>query len=307
MKTKKLGIIALSFLLLVGYVTGFHQLEQSRMQYYRASDMQHLLPVVPPVILRIVAGEFKAVMADYLLLEGASALGRYLEAEVPLSDLSPKVWDVVFTVLSTSQSLDPYFKDIYHVVQGIFPWDAKRPQETIDFLEIGAEARSWDWTLPYYMGFDYFYFLDDKLQAWHYMKEAMNRPDCPPSMATLGTKLLYQTGRTEAALTFLQQFLDKEQRDTPSGRQIERRIKALAGVLVLERAMDQFMILFQRRPVNLDELVTAGVLSLLPENPYNVSYCLQDDGTILFDAVECPQQDTSQKGDIKKHLGDILY
>ncbi len=71
--------------------------------------------------------------------------------------------------------------------------------------------------------------------------------------------------------------------------------------------MDQFMILFQRRPVNLDELVTAGVLSLLPENPYNVSYCLQDDGTILFDAVECPQQDTSQKGDIKKHLGDILY
>ncbi|MCD4755301.1 MAG: hypothetical protein K8R75_05810 [Deltaproteobacteria bacterium] len=302
MKTKKLGIIALSFLLLVGYVTGFHQLEQSRMQYYRASDMQHLLPVVPPVILRIVAGEFKAVMADYLLLEGTSALGRYLEAEVPLSDLSPKVWDVVFTVLSTSQSLDPYFKDIYHVVQGIFPWNAKRPQETIDFLEIGAEARSWDWTLPYYMGFDYFYFLDDKLQAWHYMKEAMNRPDCPPSMATLGTKLLYQTGRTEAALTFLQQFLDKEQRDTPSGRQIERRIKALAGVLVLERAMDQFMMLFQRRPVNLDELVTAGILSRLPENPYNVSYCLQDDGTILFDAVECPQQDTSQKGDIKKHL-----
>lgn len=293
MKIKSLGIITLSVLLLVCYGTSFHQLEQSRMQYYRASDMQHLLPVVPPVILRIVAGEFKAVMADYLLLEAASALGRYLEAEVPLRDLSPKVWDVIFTVLNASQSLDPYFKDIYHVVQGIFPWDAKRPQETIDFLKIGAEARSWDWTLPYHIGFDYFYFLDDKLQAWHYMQEALNRPDCPPSMATLGTKLLYQTGRTEAALTFLRQYLENEQRDTPTGKQIERRIKALAGVLVLERAIDRFKDLFGRRPINLDELVTAGVLSRLPENPYNVSYCLDSDGIILFDAVECPRQETS--------------
>jgi len=33
--------------------------------------------------------------------------------------------------------------------------------------------------------------------------------------------------------------------------------------------------------------------SAAPENPYNVPYYLDSDGIILFDAAECPQQETS--------------
>jgi len=63
--------------------------------------------------------------------------------------------------------------------------------------------------------------------------------------------------------------------------QVELRIKALYGVLVLEQGISQFTSRFGRPPDTLEELVSRGILKEIPKNPYKKPYTYEN-GQIGF-------------------------
>ncbi len=216
--------------------------------------------MVKPEALEIVGGEFRGILADYLLLKASTFLGsRYNTKE---SDLK-----AVSVLFGQSLALDPYFFQTCYFIQAFLPWGSRMVKEAIELLEISKNHRYWDWEPPYYIGFDYFYFLHDNLAASRYLMEASERPHAPPLLAMLGARLSQRAGQTRAAIVFLQTMAKREEREVVR-KQILKRIDALKGVLVLEKAIAAFESRFGHPPETLGELVDSGILEKIPKNPY---------------------------------------
>ncbi|HBN26654.1 MAG TPA: hypothetical protein DD405_04200 [Desulfobacteraceae bacterium] len=234
--------------------------------------------MVSPEALEIAAGEFKGIIADYLLLKGSVFLGgRY--------STTKEDWKAVYTLFSQSLALDPYFFQTCYYVQATLPWEAKMPQRAIELLEISKQHRPWDWQPGFYIGFDYYYFLKDNLNGSKYLMEASEKPGASPLLALLGARLSQKAGETKAGIVFLKTMYENEENEETK-KQIKQRIDALKGVLILEKAIEKFTLKLNHSPKKLDELITAEILTALPENPYGDAYNYDyETGIISYDTA----------------------
>ncbi len=218
---------------------------------------------VRPEVLEIAAGEFKSLLADYLLLKASVYLGgRY---STPTSSKT-----AVSALFRQSATLDPNFFQTCYYVQGYLPWwKGDFIKQGIDILEISREHRYWDWQPGFYIAFDYFYFLKDNLTASRYLMDLSQNFESGSSdfLGLLGARMSQQGGQTKASIAFLR-TMHKRTENEKAKEEIEQRIVALKGVLKIEKAIARFKsIFFGHSPDTLDQLVEAGMLEKLPENP----------------------------------------
>ncbi len=229
--------------------------------------------ILSPAFLEIAAGEFKGLMADYLLLKGASFLGGRWETTD--SDMA-----AIYTLFKQSLTLDPYFLQTCFLTQAFLAWRGNKAKEAIELLDISNNHRDWDWNPGFYIGFDYYYFLNENLMASKYLMEASKKPGATPLLAMLAARLSQKGGQTEAAIAFMKSMRFQTDEDLIK-KQIDMRIKALEGVRIIEKGILRFKLKFNQSPKTIDDLLTAGVLSELPENPYKKPFLLED-GVIEF-------------------------
>jgi hypothetical protein len=262
-------------------------LASARHNYTITTQLQNSKPIVPPAMARLFAGEFKGIFSDFMTIEAASAIGSYLiRKDIRLKDLPAQAWDIIYELAATSQSLDPYFKDNYQLVGSFFPWEANRAKQAVDFLKIGADARYWDPLPPYNIGFIYFYFLNDNIQASKFLQESYKRGG-GTIMATLSAKLLQKSGKTEIAIAYLENIL-KDEGNKQNLKSIQMRLTALKGVLVLEKAIVEYYKKHKEPLTDLQVLINEGIITQIPENSYNIPYCIDmATGNILFDSDKC--------------------
>ncbi|MCJ8503059.1 hypothetical protein [Desulfatitalea alkaliphila] len=229
---------------------------------------------LPPSILKALAGEFKGVVADYLLLEAASFLGGNLEPD-------EREWGMVAHLLEQSSILDPYFKQTYVIAQGILPWHAEKYDETITILERSNRHRYWDWRPGFFIGFNHFYFYKDHSAASAALMEASLVPGAPPTLATWASRLASKVGQYQSAIDFLAGMYESTE-DEHQKRLLKKRMTAVQDAYRLQQAVDQFSDQFGRLPHSLDELLDFGLILEIPDNPYNRPYTLSDDGRVDF-------------------------
>lgn len=234
--------------------------------------------VLPPEVLKLASLEFDGLASDYLYLRALVFWGEALERSAPIK-LKKREWESFYADLVASTDLDPYFLDPYIFAQGIMTWDGKMYSEVNTLLEKGGRYRDWDWLLPFYRGFNYFYFLNDNVRASEVLMEAAQRPDAIPILASLATRLAVKGGRTESSILFLRQMLAQEE-DEALREEFALRLAALEGVLVLERAIDIYQAHHGRVPASLDALVEADLLGKIPPDPYGGRFYLDGYGEI---------------------------
>jgi hypothetical protein len=113
--------------------------------------------------------------------------------------------------------------------------------------------------------------------------EAAKMPYAGSLLGLLGARLAQRGGETMASIAFLKTMHAKTENETAK-EEIERRIKALDGVLKLEKAITQFRAMFFGHPPDkLDQLVEAGIVERLPENPCRPDKAyIYEDGNIEF-------------------------
>ena len=219
---------------------------------------------LPPAVIKAIAGEFKGVFADYILLKAASFIGG-------TARLTPEDWEGIAILCKQTMDLDPYFKQTYCLIQATLPWEAEKVDLTVKLLKKSMQHRSWDWVPGFFIGFDYFYFKKDNLQASKYIMEASKVPDAPIPLATLGARLAQKAEQTQTAIGFLKTMLSKTDNEKTK-ELLETRIKALTGALILEKAVKFFKNKYGRIPPALEDLLSKGILTSLPENPYGDNY-----------------------------------
>jgi hypothetical protein len=216
------------------------------------------------------------VLSDYLFLKTATFIGGRSFSGQPMSEAE---WEYVVRSLDVIIDLDPYFADPYFLAEGLLAWDAGKPEEANRLLRKGIAHRTWDWRLQFFIGFNYFYFLQDYASASDYIMAAAQMSGSPAYLKTLGARLAYYGGKSRTALLFLEEML-AEVSDPMLQQRLQKRHLALQRAVVIEEALELFKNQEGRAP-GFGELVTAGYLDELPADPYGGEWVLLPSGRIF--------------------------
>ena len=232
---------------------------------------------VPGKIIPLLAGEFKGLMANQILMEIGAFVGSNKKIS---SDEKEKIR----LGLEQALTLDPYFMQTYLFTQALLPWDCQMPEEAIKLLEIPRKHLPWDWRPGYYIGFDYYYFLNNYLKASEAFFETAKIKNSPLLIALLGSRFAVKSKRTEAAILLLTDMLKDPELDKNSKEGISKRITGLQGVFLIETALENYKKVFNVYPPVLNSLVEKDFLNNLPPNPYYKTYFYRkEDGRVFFD------------------------
>jgi tetratricopeptide (TPR) repeat protein len=226
-----------------------------------------------PVVKALSADQYQFV-SHLISLRCLFYFGTLVEEKGQVRD-----WNKLHRALYTSTRLDPYNMDAYYFSQAVLPWDAGKPQEAIDLLEYGFAHRTWDWYLPFFLSFDYAFFMKDYGKAGEYLTKAAELNPRAAWFATLAARYYYEGGRTALALAYLKELIPTA-RSEAIRKQLMIRAEALENILQLEEAIADFINRFQKAPKNLQELVDLGILNHIPEDPYGGTFYLDKEGKV---------------------------
>ena len=232
--------------------------------------------VIPSPILKITSLEFGNIVSDFLFLKATVFLGGVLQHHLAVKNSE---WRWFYNDLNAATELDPYFLDPYYLGNAHLTWEAGMINETNTLLEKGSRYRQWDWMLPFFLGFNYFYFLQDNNKASEYLMEASRKPGASPLFASLAARLAYKGNNVENAIFFLEEITKKTD-DESLKKAYRTRIEALRGILSLDKAVDLYKRRFGKAPADLNELIERKVIQKLPRDPYGGTFYMGPGGKI---------------------------
>ena len=182
--------------------------------------------------------------------------------------------------LDTATRLNPYNIDAHYFGQAILTWDAGMVKEMNAILERGVEKRSWDFYLPFFLGFNYSYFLNNYEKAAEYTAIAARRNPQAGFLPTLASRLYYEADKTDQAISYLKVVLAGSNNEMLR-RSLVTRLTALESIAFLEKAAKEFKSRTGRSPRELSELVVARILKAIPPDPYGGTFYLDNrDGRV---------------------------
>ena len=226
-----------------------------------------------PVIKALTADQYQLV-SQVISLQCLFYFGSLVEQPGQKPD-----WQRIYQALFVATRLDPYNMDAYYFAQSVLTWEAGMIPRVVELLEYGFAHRPWDWYLPFFLSFDYAYFLKDYNKAGEYLaKVAQLKPEID-WYVTLAARYFYEGGSTALALAYLKEMIPTE-RNEAIKRRMMTRAEALEKILKIEQAIVAYRKRFQRDPKELGDLVNGGVLDLVPEDPYGGSFYLDKDGRV---------------------------
>ena len=233
--------------------------------------------VLPSPILKITSLEFDGLASDALYLKALIFYGSTLGKQQRKVKESEFNW--LYATLKASTDLDPYFLDPYLFANGILTWDANKVREANALLEKGSSYRDWDYWLPFFTGFNYFYFLGENDKAAAYLMEASKKPGASPFYGHLAALLAYKSNKVENAIFFLENMLETT-KDESMRKDYEMRLEALKAILFLEKGMAIYKGKTGNDPINLNVLVERGIIGQIPQDPYGGEFYIDNDGSV---------------------------
>lgn len=272
MRTDRLAaVLLISFI--IGYALVFSSFEKAR-KNVMVGEVKGLN--LPPFVIKFMAFEFKSIAADLYHVRASQFYGGRVDR---VADATRDDWAWLYTNLWLATELDPYFQDPYYLGNAFLTWDAGLYVQANKLLKKGSDARSWDWTIPFFIGFNKFYFLNENKEAADYLLKAYERPGAIPYLPNLAARLYQREGRTEVALAFLINFWGNE-RDQKLKKSYEIRIDAFKKILSLEKTVAIYKERNGKQPEKLEELVNAGLIKEVPKDPYGGTFYIRGDGVI---------------------------
>jgi tetratricopeptide (TPR) repeat protein len=227
-----------------------------------------------PQLLKILSADHNLLLAEMSVIKVFFYFGTIVEKWHDNVIIRPEHANMYRTLQSATQ-LDPYNMDAYYFAQAAFTWELNRVAEVNKLLEHGVKFRTWDPWIHFYLGFNYAYFLKDYGKAAFYLRRAGELSPDNALFARLAARYYYESDQTDVGLAYLETMIAQaKQKAVKETYQV--RYNALLAVLTLEKARDAFANKVGRLPGSLDELILAGFLKQLPEDPYGGKFYLDE-------------------------------
>lgn len=159
-------------------------------------NMENLLYLPTGQGLKVVSMGFQSLLADVLWMKAIGYFGGH--------NLTDRNYPWLYHILDQVTDLDPLFRHPYIFGGVVLSVVADSTEESVALLRKGMDYHPDDWRLPFYIGFNYFYYLKDPVRAAEYIQVAASLPARPQYLPYLAASLMTKVGRLEAAITFLE-------------------------------------------------------------------------------------------------------
>ncbi|HXH71446.1 MAG TPA: hypothetical protein VNI58_01355 [Mariprofundaceae bacterium] len=226
-----------------------------------------LSPPLPTPFYEI-SGPFKQLVADILLIKTKVFLGGRSAETDPLS--YAENLDRQFSAIS---DLHPELLDIYYLCESSLSWISRPSAERSNqILSAGLEGRPEQWTIPFFIGFNNFRYLQDNDVAIRFLSMAANKPFAPEWVGSLANLLSTDGGDIVAGFLLLREM--RNQTVDPLLRSnLDRDISQYQNALVVLRAIASYNNINGHRPGQLTDLIPK-FLAMLPrmEDGYELEY-----------------------------------
>lgn len=257
--------------LVLGLTSEVHDVRTKRL----AAAMSDIARV-PSVVLVAGSGEYKGVVANMMFLNASNFIGRKLmERSQPSAD----EWHQFYLLLDRITELDGRFLDPYVFAEMMLAWQARMYDEAELLLKKAMIYRQDDWRMPYYIGFNYFYFQKKNTAGARYIMKAANIKGCPHYLANLATRLAFYGERSKTALLFLKQML-AENKQVALTPELKKHFDALEGAALIEDAALSFKQQHSASAKTIDDLLKSGLLGEIPHEPYGGQWQLYPNGRV---------------------------
>jgi hypothetical protein len=229
-------------------------------------------------VLRVTVGDQKLIVAHTAVVKVLVYFGTLVEKLNSNKIVLPAEYLNMYTTLQTAVKLDPYNSDAYYFSQAAFTWEVGRAAEVNRMLDYGMKYRTWDFTLPFYAGFNSAYFLKQYEPAARYMQRAAEISG-NPLLTTLAARYFFESNNSDLGIQFLE-MMEKGAKDEQVRKLYRLRRTALRAVTGIQAAVNQYRERHGRLPTRLEELSEQGILPQLPEDPYGGRFYLDSSGTV---------------------------
>lgn len=246
--------------------------------YLRNKPFVEKLGYVPSVTaLKSVAADHKELVAASLVLKVLMYFGGLLDKADSRVAIPPD-YISMSRLLHGAVKLDPYNMDAYYFAQSFLTWDVKQYKLANDLLDYGMKYRTWDWSLPFYAGFNSAYFLKDYAAAARYYQRAGELSGSDLSRLLAG-RYMQESGQTEMAISYLSAML-KGENNPALKKSYQLRLAAFRETRRIEMARDRYRETRGTLPATVEQLVSDGFLSPPPKDPYGGQFYLAADGKV---------------------------
>jgi tetratricopeptide (TPR) repeat protein len=185
-------------------------------------------------------------------------------------------YEWMYHALDVITTLDPQYAYAYYAGGVILGDLANRPDLSIRLLDKGVKANPKVWNIPFLLGYNYYFLLGDPAMGAEYIMKAASLPDGPSYLPGLATRMAAEAGNPDTALAFLEARLretqDPEMREVLAYRMNEVIIER--DLRLLENAVEVYRTQQRALPATVTDLVVAGALPALPQEPFGGDYRL---------------------------------
>jgi len=163
-----------------------------------------------------------------------------------------------------ASALHPAFIDTYFFCQSSLSYiGAERTRQANSILQNGIKALPDNWVLPFFIGFNYFHFLNEPKEAAYFLHQAAEKPSGPQILKSLAAILAAEGGDIYAGLAWLKAMHAME-KDELMRRRYEKRIMVFEKAALVLQAIQAYRDKYGHPPPTLSEL-TPEFLTHIPD------------------------------------------
>jgi tetratricopeptide (TPR) repeat protein len=259
-----LGMGGILLLVCVGWLQG----ELDRQQDRTVVQIEGLAQLPKGEYLKPALLGYHHLGADILWLRLIQVIGKKRN--------SADEYEWMYHALDVITTLDPQYAYAYYAGGVILGDLANRTDLSNRLLEKGVKANPDVWNIPFLLGYNYYFLIGDPAKGAEYIMQAARLPDGPPYLAGLATRLAAEAGSPDTALVFLEARLlethDPQMREFLANRMKEVIIER--DLRILESAVEAYRTQHRTFPATITDLVAAGALPNLPQEPFGGDYRL---------------------------------
>ena len=138
-------------------------------------------------------------------------------------------------------------------------------------LERGMTVFPENWELPFWAGYLHYIYLEDYDTAGEYFWRAAHCPNAPVTFLSLMLSSLKKSGRYEMAIYALERLIESSDNENII-RIYEKRKVRFENMIMLQKAAGHFQTVTGRPLTDLEQLVSAKILPVIPEDPMGKRY-----------------------------------
>lgn len=237
----------------------------------------HPPPVLPRAeLLQVLGAPVRTMIADYYWIRTTHATGVAKTAEE---------YRDIYEYANLVLTLDRDFQYVYQFAGGAIPFNLGREQwvntqESTDILRRGAERFPTNVMLQLMLAYNLTTFQQKYTEAAEVLARASRLPAAPRYLAPLATRLYAQGGNFNAGLaladSLLQTAEDPETKEAFARRKLELMLEE--RLKLIDDAAEKYRAREGKYPADIQQLVAAGDLSEIPEDPLGGTIDVGSDG-----------------------------